>query len=95
MPDISTRGSETCPLGEACDLTIAWMAGAEKAKDKIKAQAAEIERLRGDLAKAVEALQGVRAFVGSLAPYADQGHSLAPELERACATLAAMTGAKP
>ena len=35
-----------CPLGEACDLTIAWMAGAAKAQDQIKAQAAEIERLR-------------------------------------------------
>ena len=44
-----------CPLGEACDLTTAWMAGAAKAQDQIKAQAAEIERLRGNLAKAVEA----------------------------------------
>ena len=41
-----------CPLGEACDLTTAWMAGAAKAKDQIEAQAAEIERLRGDLKKA-------------------------------------------
>ena len=35
-----------CPLGDACDLTTAWMAGAAKAQDQIKAQAAEIERLR-------------------------------------------------
>ena len=35
-----------CPLGENCDLTTAWMAGAAKAQDQIKAQAAEIERLR-------------------------------------------------
>ena len=34
-----------CPLGENCDLTTAWMAGAAKAQDQIKAQAAEIERL--------------------------------------------------
>jgi hypothetical protein len=40
-----------CPLGEACDLTTAWMAGAAKAQDQIKAQAAEIERLRGDVEK--------------------------------------------
>lgn len=40
-----------CPLGEACDLTIAWMAGAAKAQDQIKAQAAEIERLRGEVAR--------------------------------------------
>lgn len=45
-----------CPLGEACDLTVAWMAGAAKAQDQIKAQAAEIERLEAKLAKAVEAL---------------------------------------
>ena len=43
------------PLGDACDLTTAWMAGAAKAQDQIKAQAAEIERLRGDLKMAVEA----------------------------------------
>ena len=42
-----------CPLGENCDLTTAWMAGAAKAQDQIKAQAAEIERLRAKLAKAV------------------------------------------
>jgi len=38
-----------CPLGEDCDLTLAWMMGAERAKDTIKAQAAEIERLRAAL----------------------------------------------
>ncbi len=40
-----------CPLGEACDLTTAWMAGAAKAQDQIKSQAAEIERLQGDVEK--------------------------------------------
>ena len=43
MPDMK------CPLGDDCDLTIAWMMGAERAKDTIKAQAAEIERLRAAL----------------------------------------------
>ena len=46
-----------CPLGENCDLTTAWMAGAAKAQDQIKAQAAEIERLRGDVEKAVKLLE--------------------------------------
>ena len=49
-----------CPLGEACDLTTAWMAGRQLAIDRyreetnpiIEAKDAEIERLRGDLAKA-------------------------------------------
>ncbi len=49
-----------CPLGEACDLTIAWMAGRQHAIDRyreeanpiIEAKDAEIERLRGDLKKA-------------------------------------------
>ena len=27
-----------CPLGEDCDLTIAWMKGAEDARDKAKAR---------------------------------------------------------
>lgn len=42
-----------CPLGEDCDMTLAWMMGAERAKDTIKAQAAEIEKLRKDLSLSV------------------------------------------
>ena len=41
-----------CPLGEDCDLTIAWMKGAEDARDRAKAR---IEALEAKLAKAVEA----------------------------------------
>jgi len=41
-----------CPLGEACDLTTAWMAGAAKAKDRIM-------ELEVKLAKAVEALEAL------------------------------------
>ena len=45
-----------CPLGEACDLTTAWMAGRQHAIDRyreetnpiIEAQDAEIERLRAE-----------------------------------------------
>ena len=84
-----------CPLGEACDLTTAWMAGAAKAQDQIKAQAAEIERLRGDLAKAVEALQIVRVHVANNA----EGWSVSRAPSRDDLTivdlvLAALTGGK-
>ena len=37
----------TCPLGDDCDLTVAWMAGRESAKDELEA----------NLAMAVEALE--------------------------------------
>jgi len=35
-----------CPLGEDCDLTLAYMMGAEKEKDTIKALLAENAKLR-------------------------------------------------
>ncbi len=35
-----------CPLGEDCDLTLAWMKGAEDARDKAKAR---IEALEAEL----------------------------------------------
>ena len=44
---MSKRG---CPLGEDCDLTIAWMKGAEDARDKTKAR---IEALEDKLNTAV------------------------------------------
>jgi len=34
---------KSCPLGEDCDLTIAWMKGAEDARDKAKARIAALE----------------------------------------------------
>ena len=84
-----------CPLGEACDLTTAWMAGAAKAKDQIEAQAAEIERLRGAMAKAVEALQIARVHVANNA----EGWSVSRAPSRDDLTivdlvLAALTGGK-
>ena len=84
-----------CPLGENCDLTTAWMAGAAKAQDQIKAQVAEIERLRGDLAKAVEALQIARVHVANNA----EGWSVSRAPSRDDLTivdlvLAALTGGK-
>lgn len=44
--------------------------------------------LEDNLAKAVEALEKVQAFVRDLEPHADQGHTLVPALRDACATLA-------
>jgi hypothetical protein len=32
-----------CPLGEDCDLTLAWMMGADDARDKAKARIAALE----------------------------------------------------
>jgi hypothetical protein len=49
-----------CPLGEDCDLTIAWMKGAEDARDKAKAR---IEALEAKLAKAVEAKLEMAVFL--------------------------------
>ena len=34
---------KSCPLGEDCDLTLAWMMGAEDARDKAKARIAALE----------------------------------------------------
>jgi hypothetical protein len=31
----------TCPLGDDCDLTVAWMAGRESAKDELEAKQQE------------------------------------------------------
>lgn len=42
-PDQSPK---QCPLGEDCDLTIAWMLGRESAKDEIAALKAELEKMR-------------------------------------------------
>ena len=46
-----------CPLGEDCDLTLAWMLGAKGARAGAKTR---IEALEAKLAKAVEALTARR-----------------------------------
>lgn len=53
-----------CPLGEDCDLTLAYMMGAEKAKDTIKALRAENERLRAALESAEAWLERWAVHVG-------------------------------
>ena len=59
--------------------------------DLAKAQA-RIEELEAKLADAVQALEGIKAFVRDLAPYVDQGHALVPALEKACTTLSELKG---
>ena len=140
-----------CPLGEACDLTTAWMLGAARARDNIsaghlhlqlkvnrigegyiendpgveldcvmmdgafnlravaeglrqgpdrvtpleeqvKAQAAEIERLRGDLAKAVEAFGCWNRMMNN--PAYDMGEMVSEFDAIARTTLAELTGAQ-
>jgi hypothetical protein len=41
--------ADKCPLGEDCDLTLAYMMGAERAKDTIVVLRAENERLKAAL----------------------------------------------
>lgn len=65
-------------------------------EEMLKAQAAEIERLRGDLAKAVEALQIARVHVANNA----EGWSVSRAPSRDDLTivdsiLSVLTGAKP
>jgi chaperonin cofactor prefoldin len=48
--------------------------------------------LEADLEKAVSALEEVQEFVRDLAPYADQGHTLVPALQKACETLNELKG---
>ena len=57
-----------------------------------KAASDRIEELEGKLAEATEALEGVRSFTRDLGLYADQGHTLAPALRKACDTIAELKG---
>lgn len=45
---------KTCPLGEDCDLTVAWMAGRQSAKD---AHEAQIDALEAELGKAIHIIR--------------------------------------
>lgn len=51
-----------------------------------------IEELEAKLAKALTALSDVQRFVKDLEPYADQGHTLVPALQKACAVYVELTG---
>ena len=65
-----------------------------EAADRIEELEAKLSESEALLAKAVEALEKVRAFVRELEPYADQGHTLVPALYDACTTLAELKGEK-
>lgn len=39
---------KSCPPGEDCDLTLAWMMGAEDARDKAKARIAALQQERDE-----------------------------------------------
>lgn len=70
-----------------------WQEHDEGKINDARHQAADcIEALEAKLEKAVTALEGVRTFVRDLAPYAEQGHTLVPALEKACTTLAELKG---
>ncbi len=82
---------KSCPLGEDCDLTLAWMMGAEDARDKAKARiealTEQLEAARLD-AKEAEAyalwlegkLQKTEKALDQIAgkvPYADDPYDIA------------------
>jgi hypothetical protein len=80
-----------CPLGEDCDLTLAWMKGAEDARDRAKARIAALE---SKLAKAREALK--EAWFMLTVPHLDyEPEPEEPGLRRIKTTLAELTGDKP
>ncbi len=91
---------KSCPLGEDCDLTLAWMMGAEDARDKTKAQIAvlteQLESARLD-AKEAEAysvwLEGRLAKAVEAFKRLDVGEGWAAQIARA--TLAEIDGGKP
>jgi hypothetical protein len=64
----------------------------EDLTDCIKELEANLSKSEALLVKAVEALEKVQAFVRDLAPYADQGHTLVPELREACEILIELKG---
>jgi len=63
-----------------------------EAADRIEELNNHCCELEADLEKAVSALEGVQDFVRDLAPYADQGHTLVPALQKACKTLNELKG---
>jgi len=63
------QDSKTCPLGEDCDLTVAWMAGRESAKDEHKAlEKARAEEREAFQALLLEAATDLEAYIESDRP---------------------------
>ena len=89
-----------CPLGEDCDLTLAWMMGAEDARDKTKARIAVLtEQLESAQLDAKEAeaysvwLEGRLAKAVEAFKKLNVGEGWAAQIARA--TLAEIDGGKP
>jgi len=60
------KASRTCPLGEDCDLTVAWMAGRESAKDEAQAMvAAALEEAAREIDCGCEHRDAVLAATGA------------------------------
>ena len=79
-----------CPLGEDCDLTIAWMMGAEDARDRAKARIAALE------AKLAKAVEGLRDAVDAWDNHNKTGDMMQGHwVTDARATLAEIEGDKP
>lgn len=57
-------------------------------------RADRIKELEEKLAKALTALGDVQWFVKDLEPYADQGHTLVPALQKACAVYVELTSSE-
>ena len=62
--------------------------------DVLCRQLHQAQKWEAKLAKAMTALVEVQEFVKDLQPYAEQGHTLVPALQKACLTLAELTGEK-
>jgi hypothetical protein len=93
-----------CPLGEDCDLTLAWMMGAEDARDKTKARIAVLtEQLESAQLDAKEAEAYSVWLEGRLAKAVEAlkriqgqpGYRLPSPQDIASATLAEIEGDKP
>ena len=66
-------GKKTCPLGEDCDLTVAWMAGKEDQRKHMRRRMAEA-------ADRIEALEAAMAKADELARAALECHPYVEEL---------------
>ena len=82
-----TEEPEHCGGSIAATVAALWECRADLRKMSRAQLAAEAK-----LARAVEALEKVQAFVRDLEPYADQGHTLVPALHDACMTLIELKG---
>ena len=69
-----------------------WCTPWQEVTTELEQAEARIEELEAKLARVTEALESVRSFTRDLGLYADQGHTLAPALRKACDTLAKLKG---